>query len=85
MRQRFPRQHLVAHGCVVNKDRFHRSRLRQIIRLQPFIQIHIGVVGPGSVIQRILNELEAGNVHRIKGLVIGTSGVPHRDGGDTQV
>src|SRR5579872_1831202 len=59
MRQRLPWQHLVALRGVVHKDRFHNSRLRQILRLQSLIQIHIRVMRARSVIQRILNKLES--------------------------
>src|SRR5438128_1430959 len=61
MRQRLPRQHLVTRGSVVDEDRFNHGRLRQIVRLQAFVGILVGVVRARGVVELILDELEARN------------------------
>src|SRR4051794_15462815 len=85
MGQRFARQHLVAHRSVVYEDRLDGSRLREIVWLQAFVQIHVGVMRARSVIQRVLNELEARNPDGVKCLVIRASSISHRNRGDAQI
>src|SRR5258706_10297483 len=77
---RLARQHLVAHGCVVDKAGDDYADLFQIVGLQAIIHIHIRVVGARLILDRILNELESRNADGIEGLMVGAAGVAHGDG-----
>ena len=85
IRQRLARQHLVALGGVVYKDRFDRRNLLQVAGLQSFHDILVGVVGAAFVIQIVLDELEARNPDSIEAQVIGTACIAIRNGGDAQI
>jgi hypothetical protein len=74
-----------AHRRVVDEYRFYGRCLSKIGGLQALINIHIRVVCTRRVVERVLDELEAGNPHRIKGKVIGPAGVPRRDRSCTEV
>ena len=84
-RQRLARQHQVAHRRVVDKDCLNHRRLSQIIRLQPLIRIHVGVMGARSVIEHVLNKLESRHSDRIERFVIGAARISHRQRAHTQV
>ena len=43
--------------------------------LQALVGVHVGVVGAGLVVHRVLDELEAGNADGVEGEVIGAAGV----------
>jgi len=45
VRQGFAREHLVAHGCVVDEDRLYCCGLFQVAGLEVFVDVLIGVVG----------------------------------------
>ena len=68
-------QHLVAHGCVVDEDRLDRRGLFQVGGAEFFVDVHVGVVGAGFVVEFVLDELEAGDSHRIERKVVGTAGI----------
>src|SRR5271154_7594678 len=79
------RQHLVAHGGVVDESRDNYGGLLQVFWLQPVIHVHVRVVCAGFVIERILNELESWDADGIKRQVIGATGVAHGDSGHAQI
>src|SRR5580692_77790 len=79
MRQRLAREHLVAHGRVVDEDGLDHRRLCQIFRLQSFVRVHIRVVRTRAVIQRILNELEPRDAHRVERFMIRAACISYRD------
>src|SRR5271155_2249660 len=85
MRQRLARQHLIAHRSVINKDRFNRGCLRQISWLQPFVGIHVRVMRPRTIVELILNKLEARNAYGVERLVIGALGIAHTNRGHPQI
>lgn len=85
MRERLAREHLVAHGCVVDEDGFDGGGLLQVGGLQAFVDILVGVVGARFVVERVLDELEARDADRVEGEVVGAAGVLHADGGDAEV
>src|SRR5271165_710852 len=85
MGQRLARQHLVTHGGVVNKDRFDRGGLGEVLGLQPLVGVHVRVMRAGAVVQRVLNELKSWNPDGVKGLVIRSPGITHGDRGNTEV
>ena len=70
----------MAHSSVVDENRFDYRRLRQVLGLESLIDIHIGMVRPRFIVQRILDELERGNTDGIEGFVIGTAGIAQADG-----
>ena len=70
----------MAHSSVVDENRFDYRRLRQVLGLESLIDIHIGMVRPRFIVQRILDELERGNTDGIEGFVIGTTGIAQADG-----
>ncbi len=83
--QRLAREHLVAHGCVVDEDRFDRRGLFQVPGLEVFVDVLIGVVGFGFVVERVLDELEAGDADRVEREMVGAAGIAQGDGGDAEV
>ena len=62
----FARNHLVAHGGVVEEDGLDGGDLREIGRLQALVGVHVGVVSAAFVVGRILNELEAGQADGVE-------------------
>jgi hypothetical protein len=83
--QGFAREHLVAHGGVVDEDRLYCCGLFQVAGLEVFVDVLIGVVGFGFVVERVLDELEAGDADRVEGEMVGAAGVAQGDGGDAEV
>ncbi len=53
--------------------------------MQVVIIVFVGVMGPGLVIQLILNELEPRDPYRVKAQVICGTGIVHRYRAGTQV
>jgi hypothetical protein len=79
-------QHLVAHGCVVDEDRFDGRNLAfRSPGSEVFVDVLIGVVGAGFVVEWVLDELEAGDADRVEGEMVGAAGVAQGDGGDAEV
>src|SRR5262245_3134653 len=64
--QRLARQFLVSHRRVINKTRHNHRSLFQIVRLDRFVNIEVGMVSPGLVIDRVLDELIAGQANVIE-------------------
>ena len=85
VRERFARDHLIAHGGVVDEDGFDRGDLLQVAGLQVLVGVHVGVVRAGFVVGVVLNELEAGDADGVEGEMVGAAGVLIRDGGDAEV
>ena len=85
VRERFAREHLVAHGCVVDEDRLDCCGLFQVAGLEVLVDVLIGVVGFGFVVERVLDELEAGDADRVEGEMVGAAGVAQGEGGDAEV
>jgi hypothetical protein len=69
------RQFLRARRRVVNEDRFDDGHLFQIGLLDAIVDIHVGVVGTGVIVHRVLNELEARQTNAVEGQVIGAAGI----------
>ena len=59
-------EHLVAHGGVVYEAGYDHADLLEIIGLQAVVDIHVGVVGAGFVLDGILNELESGDTDGVE-------------------
>ena len=85
MGHRFARDHLVAHGGVVDEGRFDRCGLLEVGRLEALVNILVRVVGAGFIVERILNELEAGKADGVEGDMIGAAHAAHGDGRDAEV
>jgi len=66
MREGLARQHLVSHGCVVDEDGFYRRGLLEVAGLEALVDVLVGVVGAGFVVERVLDELEAGDSYRVE-------------------
>src|SRR3989442_5552400 len=62
----FARQHLVAHGCVINETGDDDRRLFQILRQQAVINVHVGMMRARFVLNRILNKLESRNANSVE-------------------
>src|ERR1035441_9512470 len=69
-RQLAPRQHFLARGGLVHQGRDHGGCLHQIIGDRVIPGVHVGVVGDGAVVQRVLDELEARQANRCEAQVI---------------
>jgi hypothetical protein len=85
MRQRLARQHLFAHGGVVDEGSFDGGGLSEIFGLQGLISVHVGVMRAGAVVERILDELKAGNADGVESFVVGSAGVAIGDGGNAEI
>jgi len=85
MGQRFPRDHLIAHCGVVDEDGFNRGDLLKVRWLQALVGIHIGMVGPCLIVQRVLNKLEARDANGIKGQVVCAARVSVGYGGYAEI
>src|ERR1700691_5453868 len=59
MRERFARDHFVAHGGVVDENGLDGGDLLQVSGNEMFVRVHVGVVRAGLVVGVVLNELEA--------------------------
>src|SRR6266850_2922340 len=57
--KRLARQPLVAIGGVVHERRDDDRVLHHVLRLDPFVQIHVRVMRVTAVFHRVLDELEA--------------------------
>ena len=53
--------------------------------LEVLVDVLIGVVGSGFVVERVLDELEAGDADRVEGEMVGAAGIAEGDGGDAEV
>ena len=62
------------------EKRRHHGIVFKIIFYSFIKQVHIRVVGPCTVLYRILNKLKGGKVKGIKGKVIRSGRVPKRNG-----
>lgn len=69
-------QHLVAHRRMIHEGSDDYSRLHHVASLDAIINIHVGVVGSGAVIDFILNELKSGQTDAVKGLMVGAASIP---------
>src|SRR4029077_1774988 len=78
MRQRLTREHLVAHGRVVNKSCFHERGLSEILGLQALVGVHVRMMRARAVIERILDELKTGQNDAAERFVIRAARVAHR-------
>lgn len=72
IKQRLARKQLITHGSVVHKDSLNYSGLLQIVWQQRLIYVHVRVVRPRVVIERILYKLKTRNADGIKRKVIGS-------------
>ena len=78
-------QHLIPHGGVVDEDRFNERGLRQIFRLESLVGIHIRMMRPRIVIERVLHKLEARDAHSVKTQMVRSTGVLQRKCADADV
>ena len=76
--QRSARQHLVPHGRVIDEAGHDRSCLLEILLDRSLVDVDVGMVPAGSVVQRILDKLETGNAHGVEEDMIRAAGVSHR-------
>ena len=53
--------------------------------MEVLVDVLIGVVGFGFVVERVLDELEAGDADRVEGEMVGAAGVAQGEGGDAEV
>ena len=67
-------EHLCAGGCVVDKPRFDHRTLHPIALLHAVIGVRVGVVGTGTVLQRILLETDAIQTDPRKGTRVRATG-----------
>ena len=68
-------QLLVHHGGVVHEGGHDRGGLLHVLGLDAVEDVLVGVVGPGVVLDLILDELEAGQADAVERLVVGAAGV----------
>src|SRR5437867_556356 len=73
--QGLARDHFVAVGSHIDKGCDDHGHLLHVRLLNAFIDVHVRVVGARVVVQRILDELKAGEAHSIEGEVISSAGV----------
>src|SRR5262245_61301631 len=78
--QGFARQLVVTHGCVIDKGRYDRCSLLHILFLDAVIDVHVGVMCAASVLNGILNELEAWNPDCVEREMIGASRILQAQG-----
>src|SRR5258708_5578401 len=71
------RQHLIAHGCVVDKTGDDYADLFQVVGLKSIIDIHVRVMSTGLVFDGILDELKSRNADGVERLMVGAAGVAH--------
>src|SRR5207249_2942021 len=75
-RRRLPRhglagEHRVPRGRVID-ERGHDDRgLHHVLALDPVVQVHVRVVAARLVVGLVLDELEAGQAHRVEGEMVG--------------
>src|SRR5437667_5403370 len=63
---RLARQHLVAHGCVINETGDDDRRLFQVVRQQAVINVHVGMMSARFILNRVLNKLESRNANCVE-------------------
>ena len=68
---RLARQALVEHGRVVGEDRRDDGHLHDVGRGHAIVEVHVGVMGAGVVLQAVLHELEGGQAQIVEGDVVG--------------
>src|SRR5215472_2156065 len=78
LRKWSPGKHLFAIGRMIDKRGHDGRRLREISTLNTVIHVHIGVMRPRPVLQRILNERKSGNTDSVERLMIRPARAPNR-------
>ncbi len=73
--RRLPGQLLGPHGRIVYESGQNSGGLPEVIWEKMIVIIHIAMVSPGFVVERILDELEPRNANSIEGKVIRGSGI----------
>ena len=72
---RFAREHLIAIGSLKDKGRHNCGHLPKVAVLHAIPQIHIAMMGPRVVLERVLNELESRQADGIVREVIGAASI----------
>ena len=78
-------QFFIAHGGVPDKGGDDGGGLFEVVGHQVVVVVHVGVVRAAPVGHAILDELEAGDAHGVKGQVVGAAGVLEGEGGGVEV
>src|SRR5213592_460369 len=73
--RRFTRQFFVQHRGVIHEGGHNDRGLLQFVRLNAIENVFIRMVRAAAVIERVLNELEAGQTDVVERNVIGAAGV----------
>src|SRR5688572_20946681 len=76
LRQRLARQLLVAVGRVIHEGRDDDGVLLHVGGLDALVDVHVRVVRPAVVLDRILDELEAREPYRVERLMIRAPRIP---------
>src|SRR5271165_2682918 len=85
MRKRFTREHLVAHGGVVDESGFDERGLGQVFGLQAFVGVHVRMMCARGIVERVLDELKAGEADGVESFVIGAASVAERKSRDAEI
>src|SRR5690606_3417800 len=72
------RQQPVALGRLPGERRQHGRVPLHALRLDPLVHVHVGVMGAGAVLDRVLDELEAGQSYIVKRQVVSATDVADR-------
>src|SRR3989442_69270 len=83
--QRFAWQHIFTHGSVVDERCQHRRRLHEIAGLRVIVNIQFRMMRARSIVERVLNELEPRQPHRVEGKMIRAAGVANRNRARAQI
>ena len=66
-------QQFIAVRRVIDKRGDDDRIPHHIERLNPFVYIHVGMMGPGAVFERVLDEAESGESDRLERRVVGAA------------